>query len=228
MNRSSALCAHPLLTVDARIDALLHEAGLPVATRIERLQTLAATASADAAPLFTLARRRLEDGAPADFAALMSPCREHGSLLARACLARGMDERRRALADGLGTAWCLFDSLLSAQADVQAGIAPWLSLDEMTRFQVSEEDLRQGRADFAWRRLVEARLQRVMALLQATAPGARQLGLFGGWPLRLAIVRLERLCNALRGKPELAFEGGPRLTAADWPPMLWRAVRGGV
>ncbi|MFP4295083.1 MAG: hypothetical protein ACOC00_07425 [Halothiobacillaceae bacterium] len=163
------------------------------------------------------------------------PCADFGAVMARvrAGLRTVLDERAladdpaaRARIEGLASAALLFDGLMNARRDLNAGRAPLLPAAELERFLVTEDQIRSGTVDFAWRRFVEAYAQRIFALLQAAAPLGRGWG--GGLPRRLAIVLLERHVNTLKKQPEAAFaDQPPRLGVADWPPLAWRVLRTG-
>ncbi|MGC9457275.1 MAG: hypothetical protein ACP5DC_07095 [Halothiobacillaceae bacterium] len=165
------------------------------------------------------------DAACADFGAVMERARSGLSIVLDESALTG-DPARKARVEGLAAAALLFDGLMNARRDMQAGREPLLPAAELERFLVIPEQIRTGTVDFAWRRFVEAYAQRLFALLQAAAPLGK--GWVGGFSHRLAIVLLERHVNTLKKHPEAAFEDRPpRLALADWPPLAWRVIRTG-
>lgn len=101
----------------------------------------------------------------------------------------------------------------------------YLPQDEMRRFGVTEEHIRDGVTDDAWRALMRFQIERAGAMLESGAPLARALPGRIGLELRMIVQGGRRMVEKLAAREGCVFDRRPVLTAPDWPLMLWRAAR---
>lgn len=100
----------------------------------------------------------------------------------------------------------------------------YLPQDDMARYRVTDADLREARADAAFRELMAFEVSRARALLESGAPLARAVAGRSGFELRLVVqggLRILERIDRVRGD---VFRHRPVMRAADWLVLLWRAV----
>lgn len=99
----------------------------------------------------------------------------------------------------------------------------YLPQDDMARFQVGEDHLRERRSDGAMRALMDFEIHRARAMLLQGAPLADDLGGRLGMELRLTVGGGLAIADALLRNREDCF-ARPRLRRRDWMLLLWRSV----
>lgn len=124
--------------------------------------------------------------------------------------------------DDICTALQLINFLQDIQQDLRESDRIYLPLDEMARHGVSEADIREGGNPTAMKKLTEAQLDRIEAMLKRGAPLGRALPGRAGFELRLTLAGAERIVSHLRTHHDPYAR--PRLTRGDWLRMLWQAL----
>ena len=104
----------------------------------------------------------------------------------------------------------------------------YLPQHDLRRFDVSEAQIAQGRADQQWRRLMEFQVARTRGMLLQGAPLARSLGGRVGLELRLVVQGGLRILERIEGVGGDIFTRRPTLNARDWALMSWRALQSPV
>lgn len=99
----------------------------------------------------------------------------------------------------------------------------YLPQDEMARYDVTEDHLRQSRTDAAMRSLMAMQIERTRCLMLSGAPLGRVLPGRMGFELRLTYHGGLRVLQALESQRDDAFTR-PRLKAKDWLAMMWGAL----
>jgi hydroxysqualene synthase len=162
----------------------------------------------------------------ADFGAVMDYCRRSANPVGRLLLhlLHVTDPRDLAYSDAICSALQLINFHQDLYPDYAERGRIYLPQDEMRRFGVTEEHLRDRRGDFALRRLMQLQYERAQRLLQSGAPLAKRLRGRFGYELRLTVLGAHRVLRQLLRNDDLFAR--PRLGAADWAWMLWHALRG--
>lgn len=162
----------------------------------------------------------------ADFGAVMDYCRRSANPVGRLLLhlLHETDSRNLAYSDAICSALQLINFHQDLYPDYAERGRIYLPQDEMRRFDVTEEHLRDRRGDFALRRLMQLQYERAQRLLQSGAPLAKRLRGRFGYELRLTVLGAQRILSHLM-RSDNPF-ARPRLDAADWAWMLWHALRG--
>ncbi|MEW6446067.1 MAG: squalene/phytoene synthase family protein [Pseudomonadota bacterium] len=167
---------------------------------------------------------RLREG-HADTAALMQSARNLGGELMERQLRRLWPDakaRDLALARGLGVALWLTELLLNLREDAARGLT-LPPRDAMATFLVDEDQLREGRHDFALRRLAAHLAEQAAKVLQGSAP----LGLSAPLTLRLRLrwtmLHAGFVLEAMRRDPNAPFIK-PTLPPREALRLLWRTL----
>ena len=100
----------------------------------------------------------------------------------------------------------------------------YLPLDDMQLFGVTPHHLIEQRVDAAWCNLMKFEVARARALLLSGGPLALQLPGRIGWELRLVVQGGLRILDRIEVGNYDVFKSRPKLVAADWCCMAWRAV----
>jgi len=129
--------------------------------------------------------------------------------------------------DAICTALQLINFWQDAAIDFSRGRI-YLPQDAMARHGVTEATLAEARCDAGWVALLREMKDRTEAMLQSGAPLA--LGLPPhvetriGWELRLVVQGGQRILERTEAVGFDVFRRRPKLGAADWPLLLWRAA----
>jgi len=129
--------------------------------------------------------------------------------------------------DAICTALQLINFWQDAAIDFSRGRI-YLPQDAMARHGVTEATLAEARCDAGWIALLQELKDRTEAMLQSGAPLA--LGLPPhvetriGWELRLVVQGGQRILERTEAVGFDVFRRRPKLGAADWPLLLWRAA----
>lgn len=159
-----------------------------------------------------------------DFSELREYCRRSANPVGRLLLRlfRRDTEPNRAASDSLCTGLQLVNFLQDIEADL-AKDRIYLPQDEMRRFGVTEDQIRQRRRDGAWRALIDLQLDRAREFLDAGAPLGKALPGRVGLEARLILAGGARVLARLRRR-NAGAGGGTRLTRLDWVRMFITAV----
>lgn len=101
----------------------------------------------------------------------------------------------------------------------------YLPLEDMLRFNVSEDHIAEARADAAWRALMAFQVERARGMMLSGAPLALRLPGRIGWELRLIVQGGLRILERIEANDYDVFRRRPQLGPADWLAMLWKAGR---
>lgn len=100
----------------------------------------------------------------------------------------------------------------------------YLPQEDLVRFGVSIDHLRQGRCDEAFRALMKFQVDRARALMLSGAPLGRALPGRIGLEIRTIVAGGLRILEKIEAVDYDVFTRRPTLTAADWPRLLFRAL----
>ena len=100
----------------------------------------------------------------------------------------------------------------------------YLPQEDMERFGVTADHIRQQRCDAAWRALMAFEVERARAMLASGAPLALRLPGRVGWELRLVVQGGLRILERIETSGYDVFRRRPQLHAGDWLRMLGRAL----
>lgn len=100
----------------------------------------------------------------------------------------------------------------------------YLPLEDLQRFDVSAQDIQQGRVDRRWRQLMQFEVDRARALMLSGAPLARRLPGRIGWELRLVVQGGLRILERIEAVEGDVFHQRPRLGRSDWLAIGWRGL----
>jgi squalene synthase HpnC len=101
----------------------------------------------------------------------------------------------------------------------------YLPQDDRERYQVSEEQLAQGKIDAGFCHLMRFEVERARAMLQSGAPLALRLPGRVGWELRLVVQGGLRILEKIENVGFDVFTRRPALGKSDWLRIAWRAIR---
>ncbi|BAZ94573.1 phytoene/squalene synthetase [Thiohalobacter thiocyanaticus] len=159
-----------------------------------------------------------------DFGELMQYCRRSANPVGRLLLRLHgvVDPRREAESDAICSALQLINFYQDLRQDILENDRIYLPLDELERFEVSEDDLRAGRDSTALRRLLQFQYNRARRLLRSGAPLGRALRGRFGLEIRAIVLGGSRVLDRLQNSAPFAR---PRLTTGDRLWLLWHALR---
>jgi phytoene synthase len=100
----------------------------------------------------------------------------------------------------------------------------YLPLDELAQYGVSEEQIAQGVADDAWRRLMQFQVSRARAMMLSGAPLGSILTGRVGLEMRMIIAGGLRILDKLEAVQFDMFERRPVLRPLDWVIMLAKSA----
>ncbi|TJZ75665.1 squalene synthase HpnC [Chitiniphilus eburneus] len=162
----------------------------------------------------------------ADFGEVIQYCRRSANPVGRIllhCFGEA-DERHLAMSDGICSALQLINFWQDVAVDWRKDRV-YLPQDDLARFRVTEAQIAEGRVDGNWRRLMAFQVDRTRRMLQAGAPLALALPGRIGLELRLTVLGGDAILTKLQHAGYDMFNQRPVLERADWPRLLWRALR---
>lgn len=133
------------------------------------------------------------------------------------------DERSIAQSDGICTALQLINFWQDVAVDWQKGRV-YIPQQDLEKFGVSEAQIADGKADFAFQRLMAHQCTRAHQMLKAGSPLAKTLKGRIGFELRMIILGGQQILNKLDAERYDVFNRRPKLQAADWWKIMKRAV----
>ena len=160
----------------------------------------------------------------ADFGEVMDYCRRSANPVGRLLLhlTGQATERNLAMSDALCSALQLINFLQDIEQDYRENGRIYIPQDEMQRFAISEEDIRQRRNSLQLRQLLQHQVQRASKLLRAGSPLGKVLKGRFGLELRAVILGGARVLEKLYLQDDIFSR--PRLDFAD----RWRIALGAI
>jgi squalene synthase HpnC len=162
----------------------------------------------------------------ADFSSLLDYCRRSANPVGRLMLGLygSADASNLRESDAVCTALQLINFWQDVAIDIDKGRI-YLPLEDLARFQVSEDDIREARTGPAWEALMAFEVARARALMLEGAPLATRLPGRIGWELRLVVQGGLRILEAIEQARYDVFRRRPQLRRRDWLVLGWRALR---
>ncbi len=157
----------------------------------------------------------------ANFDEVLDYCRRSANPVGRLLLHLYDDATPQNLA--YSDAICTSLQLINFWQDVRKDYAIsriYLPQDEMARYGVTEDSIAQGRADPAWRELMQFQCDRTRAMMKSGAPLGSILTGRIGLEMRMIIAGGLRILDKLRAVDYDMFNRRPVLKPADWVIML--------
>lgn len=160
----------------------------------------------------------------ADAGALLDYCRRSADPVGRLMLALyGVaDPVSLRQSDAVCSALQLINFWQDVAIDIGKGRI-YLPLEDLQRFGVGEDDIRNGRQGEAWRALMRFEVERARALMLSGAPLAARLPGRIGWELRMVVQGGLRILEAIERVDYDVFRQRPKLRRPDWLVVGWRA-----
>ena len=161
-----------------------------------------------------------------NFADLVDYCRRSANPIGRMMLHLygETDSRSIAQSDGICTALQLINFWQDVALDWRKGRV-YIPQDDLARFGVSEEQIAEGRADFAFQRLMNHECDRAFHMLKAGSPLGRTLKGRIGLELRMIILGGLFIIQKLDACRYDVFNQRPQLGRKDWWVIVKRAVQ---
>lgn len=133
------------------------------------------------------------------------------------------DPLSTAQSDGICTALQLVNFWQDVAVDWQKGRV-YIPQDDLQKFGVSEAQIAEGRADFAFQRLIAYECERAHKMLKAGSPLAKTLKGRMGLELRMIVLGAQQILHKLEANRYDVFNRRPVLEAKDWWVVVKRAV----
>jgi squalene synthase HpnC len=177
--------------------------------------------------LLSAFRQDIRKNRYADFGEVMDYCRRSANPVGRLLLhlTGQASERNLAMSDALCSALQLVNFLQDIEPDYRANGRIYIPQDEMQRFAISEEDIRQGRNSVQLRLLIQHQIQRASKLLRAGSPLGKMLRGRFGLELRAIILGGARILEKLQQQEDVFSR--PRLNYSDRGRIAMGAIRKG-
>jgi squalene synthase HpnC len=164
----------------------------------------------------------------ADFPEVLDYCRRSanpiGRLVLRIC--GRDDEQGLQESDAICTALQLANFWQDLASDARLRDRIYLPRDEMHRFGVSEDDLRQGAAGGALRELMRFQVERAETLFVLGEGLPSRLGGRLGAEIRLTVLGGRRILEKIRAQGYDTLASRPHLRVQDAPALAWRMATG--
>ena len=159
-----------------------------------------------------------------DFGDLIDYCRRSANPVGRIMLHLygQTDEVSIAQSDGICTALQLINFWQDVAVDWQKGRV-YIPQDDLQKFNVSEAQIAEGKADFAFQRLMAYECNRAFQMLKGGSPLGKTLKGRLGFELRMIIVGGQLILQKLDGSKYDVFTQRPVLDKKDWLIILKRA-----
>ena len=160
----------------------------------------------------------------ANFGEVMQYCRYSANPVGRLLLhlTQNASEKNLAHSDAICSALQLINFYQDLEQDLSEMGRIYLPQDEMARFHVTEEHIRNKLSDVPMRRLMQFQYQRADQLLRSGAPLGKALKGRFGLEIRSIIMGGARVLYRLQQQEDLF--GRPRLRFGDWLAMLGGAL----
>ena len=161
----------------------------------------------------------------ANFDALLSYCRHSANPVGRLLLHLygAATPANLQQSDAVCTALQLINFYQDLAQDIDENNRIYIPLDELARFSISEDDLREHRDSAALRALLDYQIDRARSMMLSGAPLGNILRGRIGFEVRLVIHGGLRVLDRLQQRRDTVF-ARPRLTRTDWLAIFWKAV----
>jgi len=163
-----------------------------------------------------------------DYAELLDYCRRSANPVGRIMLHLfdAATEENLRQSDAVCSALQLINHWQDVAVDMKKGREGriYLPEEDLTRFGVAPEQLRRGLCDDNFRHLMKFQVDRARALMLSGAPLGRRLPGRMGLEIRAIIAGGLRILSKIEGVDYDVFRRRPRLTALDWPLILFKAL----
>ena len=159
-----------------------------------------------------------------DFGEVMQYCRLSANPVGRLLLhlTGNDDEKNLAYSDAICSALQLINFYQDLRQDYEEMGRIYLPQDEMRKYGVTEDHLRECRSDVTMRQLMQHQYQRADRMIRAGAPlGKRLRGRFG-LEIRMIVMGGARVLFRLKQQDDLFSR--PRLRARDWGSIVKGAL----
>lgn len=162
-----------------------------------------------------------------NFGEVMEYCRRSANPIGRLLLRLhgDTDARHLAYSDAICSALQLINFYQDLHQDYSENGRIYIPRDELERFGVCEDQLREQRTDPALQRLMQLQYERAQRLLRSGAPLVKSVPGRFGFELRLIVLGGQNILQQLIHNPQNAF-ARPRLKTSDWLGIGWHALRG--
>ena len=161
-----------------------------------------------------------------NFGELVDYCRRSANPVGRMMLHLygETDSRSIAQSDGICTALQLINFWQDVAVDWQKGRV-YLPQEDLQKFGVSEAQIGEGRADFAFQRLMAYECGKTHKMLKAGSPLGKTLQGRIGFELRMIILGGQRIIQKLEENRYDVFNKRPKLDGKDWLKIVKRALQ---
>ena len=162
----------------------------------------------------------------ANFGEVMDYCRYSANPVGRLLLHLNNETSPKSLgySDAICSALQLTNFLQDISQDLEESNRIYLPQDEMVRFGVSEDNIRNKLTNPASQKLIAFQIQRTARLMQAGAPLGKVLKGRMGLELRMTIMGGSRILYKLNQQHDDVFSR-PRLNKWDIAWVIWKAIR---
>ena len=133
------------------------------------------------------------------------------------------DSRSLAQSDGICTALQLINFWQDVAVDWQKGRV-YIPQDDLAKFNITEAQIAEGKADFAFQRLMAYQTDKAHKMLKAGSPLGKTLRGRIGFELRMIIIGGQSILQKLDGSKYDVFNKRPVLGAKDWWLIFKRAA----
>jgi squalene synthase HpnC len=164
-------------------------------------------------------------GRYADFSEVLDYCRRSANPVGRLMLHlyEATSEINFAHSDNICTSLQLINFLQDVDSDYRRNRI-YFPLDEMLRFEISEEQIARRDCSGAWNDFMRFQIDRAAAMLHAGAPLGRALPGRVGLEVRTIVCGGSRILEKLRAIRGDVFRHRPVLRPLDWVKMIYRAT----
>jgi squalene synthase HpnC len=162
----------------------------------------------------------------ADYAEVLDYCRRSANPVGRLLLHlfKRTTESNLRQSDAICSALQLVNFWQDVEIDCTKDDRVYLPQDEMARFGVSENHLRQKTVDESWRSLMAFQVERTRRLMLEGAPLGRALPGRIGLEIRATAQGGLRILDKIQAAGYDVFRRRPVLRALDWPLLLLKAI----
>ena len=162
----------------------------------------------------------------ANFSDLLNYCQRSANPVGRLLLRlyRAESPQHLSYSDAICTSLQLINHWQDVGIDWRKGRI-YLPQEDLARFSVSEAHIAEGRVDQHWHALMQFQVERARRMMLEGSPLGRLLPGRIGMELRMIIAGGLRILEKIEKVGYDVFQHRPVLTATDWPPILWRALK---
>lgn len=160
----------------------------------------------------------------ANFGEVIDYCRRSANPVGRLLLHLHKQDAPKNLAysDGICSALQLINFLQDLNQDIVENDRVYIPQDELQKFHVTEDHLRNQISDGPMRHLLHFQIERTEKMLRAGAPLGKALTGRFGFEIRMTILGGSRILSGLKQQQDCFSR--PRLKPQDWLWMFWHAL----